>query len=135
MKPKKIKLEPCMGIPVVYDPGMALIADSRGIWRWKTIFVGPTLMQFPPREQQAIILHEVGHCKLRHVERRILALWRIFWPPALLRLCVLQELQADRFAAGCGYGPDLARVFARVKTDKSPFHPPVEERIARLVGP
>ncbi len=135
-KPKTIELDPCMGIPVVYDPQMTTISDSRGLFRWKKIFIGPTLRSFPPREQQAMLIHEVGHCKLRHLERRLLAaVVLIFWPPALARYCQAQEYQADRFAAHCGYGPALARAFLRLRSvAPGPLHPPLSLRIARLLA-
>lgn len=126
-----------MGIPVVYDPGMSgTISDSRGLWRWKKIFVGPSLRAFPPREQQALLIHEVGHCKMFHLERRLLwACVLIFWPPALARYCKTQEHQADLFTAHCGYGPDLARAFMRLRSDGGgPLHPSTSERIARLLA-
>lgn len=125
----------CMGIPVVYDPALATISESRGLWRWKKIFVSEKFLAFPPREQQAMLLHEVGHCKLRHLERRLIAaIALIFWPPALAEFCKRQEFQADLFVAHCGYGRDLAQAFLRVKsTGESPLHPPISERIARLM--
>lgn len=131
----ELKLEPCLGIPVLYDEKLPLISESRGVWRWKKIVVGPAFLAFPPREQQAMLLHEVGHCKLRHLERRCLAaLVLLFWPPALGRYCQRQEFQADRFAAACGYGPDLARAFLRLRAvPASPLHPPLAQRIAALL--
>lgn len=135
-KPKTIELDPCMGIRVVYDPGMTEpISDSRGVFRWKRIFIGPTLRAFPPREQAALLIHEAGHCKLKHLEWRILwAFLLIFWPPALAAYCRKQEFQADLFTAHCGYGPDLARAFMRLRgSSGGPLHPPIEERIARLL--
>ncbi len=125
-----------MGIPVVFDPELEVIADSRGLFRWKMIFVGPKIRAFPPREQQALLIHEVGHCKLRHLERRILAaLYLIFWPPALARFCRAQEFQADLYVAHCGYGRDLAQAFMRFKSGAGGvFHPPLPERIARLLA-
>lgn len=124
----------CLGIRVVFDPTWSGISDSRGLFWWKRIFVGRAFLGFPPREQQAILLHEVGHCKLRHLEKRLLGLWRALWWPALFRLCVAQEYEADRFAAGCGYGPDLAQAFRRIRARKSPLHPPLEHRIQRLLS-
>jgi Zn-dependent protease with chaperone function len=135
-KPKTIDLDPCLGIPVTFDPALKTISDSRGLWRWKRIFVGPSFRSFPPREQAAMLLHEVGHCKLRHLERRIFAaLYLIFWPPALARYCQRQEFQADLFAAHCGYGADLAHAFMRLRSVAGgPLHPPTEERISRLLS-
>ena len=135
LKPKTIETA-CMGIPVIYDPAMENpISNCRGIFRWKKIFVGPAFMRFPPREQAALLIHEVGHCKMFHLEKRILAaLALVFWPPALVRLCNAQEFQADLFAAHCGYGRDLANAFLRVQSaEPIPLHPPIAERIARLL--
>lgn len=126
----------CLGIRVVYDEKMEGISDSRGLWPCKRIFVGPKFFAFPPREQQALLLHEAGHCKLRHLERRLLAALLFFSRPAkILELCKAQEFEADRFASLCGFGPDLARAFLRLSAvSASPFHPPIAERVARLLS-
>lgn len=123
----------CLGIPVRFDPRMRGISNSRGVGRWKAIFVGSAFGQFPPREQAAILLHEAGHCKLRHLEQRLKRLHWAFWKPHVLAaFCAAQEFEADRFAAGCGYGADLARAFSRLQGTDTPLHPPMAERIARL---
>lgn len=156
-------IEPCLGIQVIYDPLLGAISDSRGVWRWKKIVVGRQFFGFPPREQGAILLHEAGHCKLGHVARlqffiarsprRLLKLLffsirssfagdgvRAFHAALALALPDLaeyrkkQELQADRYAAGCGYGHDLARALARMHGDDSGFYPPRAERILRLLA-
>lgn len=122
-----------LGIPVRYDPKFKGISDSRGLGRRKIIVVGPVFTRFPPKEQAAILLHEAGHCRLRHLEKRIARLWMILWSPRrLAALCVAQELEADRFAAAHGHGPDLARAFARLGSVDTPLHPPLAIRIARL---
>lgn len=145
----------CMGVPVLYDPEMQSVSvtldrsrwwcpwrfakfpgivETRGIFRWKRIVVGKAFLAFPEREQQAILLHEVGHVKLNHVERRLLRAWQIvFLPFAFSRLCIAQEFQADLYAAGCGYGIDLASALSRIRTDaRASLHPAVAERVARL---
>lgn len=125
----------CLGIPVHYRETFTGISDSRGLWKWKKIVVGPVFTRFPPREQAAILLHEAGHCKLFHVEQRLRGLWRVFvGPEALVTLCREQELAADRFVAGCGYGADLARVLSRLSPSHSPFHPAHAVRIAALAA-
>lgn len=129
-KPKRIELNPCLGIPVRFDPNQKTICESRGLGFLKKVFVGPAFLAFPPREQQALLLHEVGHCKLRHLEKRIVAL---LTPWRTARVCREQEFEADRFAAGCGYGADLARAFLRIQAVPDPLHPPKEERIRRLI--
>lgn len=123
----------CLGIRVRYKPEFKGISDSRGVWRWKSIVVGPVFTAFPSREQAAILLHEVGHCKLRHLEKRLARVWWLFWKPRkLAAYCAGQEFEADRYAAALGYGPDLARAFARLRSVDTPLHPPVAERINRL---
>lgn len=113
---------------------MGPICNSRGIGRWKEIVVGPIFQAFPERERAALLLHEAGHCKLRHLEKRLAKLWLLVWAPRrLAALCRQQEFEADRFVAGCGYGADLARAFSRLKAADSLYHPPMIERIARLI--
>lgn len=123
----------CHGIPVRFDAKFRGISNSRGIWRWQEIVVGPIFMQFDPREQQAMLLHEVGHCRARHLETRIKHLWLLLWDyPRIVALCNAQEFEADRFAARAGFGPDLARAFAKMRSTDTPLHPPLFERILRL---
>lgn len=129
-----MKISPCLGIPVRFDERMQIISDSRGIGPWKEIVVGPAFMQFGSREKTALLLHEAAHCKMRHVEKRLLRFWMVFWPPALFRYCREQEYAADRFVRELGFGPDLARVFARIQGGSGPLHPPHDERIHRLNG-
>lgn len=131
-----MKINDCLGIPVRFSRRLRVISDSRGIWRWKRIVVGPSFLSFPPREQQAILLHEVAHCKLRHLEERLKSLWKlIFGPSELFALCREQEFQADRFVAACGFGPELVQAFLRVgPRPADPIHPPLQERIERLVA-
>ncbi len=128
------KLKDLLGVRVAYDPKAKFISDSRGIGPWKKVVVGPLFLRFPPREQQAILLHEVGHCKLFHVEHRLAKLWLLLWKPSKLRqLCIDHEYQADAFVRSCGYGADLATAFARLEVKDHYFHPSVEARIARLI--
>lgn len=128
-------LTPCLGIPVFYDPDLKNISDSRGLWRWKKILIGPLFLRLSEREAGAALLHEAGHCKLRHLEKRLTMAWLVLISPQrLLRFCLDQEHEADRFAAQCGYGADLAGLFARMEQQKGWFHPKLSERIARLTG-
>lgn len=139
----------CLGIPVVYDPDLKVIhrsrglkrvvvgiSESRGLWPFKRIIVGPGLRAFPEREQAAILLHEAGHCKMFHLEKRILRAFTAFFRPSLiLAYCRAQELSADEFAARCGYALDLARVFERLSTyEGGIWHPSANDRIARLLA-
>ncbi len=136
-----MKIDPVLGIPVEYREGYGGISEARGIGRWERIVVGPKFLCFPPREQQALLLHEVGHRKLKHLEKRLRKLWLLFISPrSLARLCIEQEYEADRFVRACGFGMELAQAFMRVRPPSDPrsrlvdvyFHPPREERILRL---
>lgn len=125
----------CLGIEVRYDENMKFISESRGLWPFKKIVVGPLLRSFPEREQQAILLHEVGHCKMFHLEKRILRIFTAFFRPKLIiAYCQAQELAADQFAAGCGYALDLAHAFSRLKPVPDRWHPPRDTRISRLLA-
>ncbi len=153
----------CLGIPVRYDARSKAIVDSRGFWRWKEIVVGPGFFAFPPREQGALLLHEAGHCKCNHVLKLALFILRSprriarflkcaaasarkkhgeaqFFNAVAQRLPevaayrIAQELEADRFAAGCGYAHDLVRAFGRIQSDGGPFHPHPALRVSRLLG-
>ena len=81
------------------------------------------------------LAHEVGHCKMLHLEKRILRVFTSFFRPKLIvAYCQAQELAADQFAAGCGYGMDLVNAFARLKPNKGTWHPSLELRISRLLA-
>jgi Zn-dependent protease with chaperone function len=122
--------EKCLGIPVRYDERLTIICESRGVGPWKEIVVGPAFLRFGPRERQALLLHEVAHCKLFHVEKRILLL--IVFPFCIFAYCRDNEFVADKFVKECGYGGDLARAFLKMADRKSVLHPPLMDRILRL---
>ena len=136
MKTGRTRLDDCFGIPVIFDSELKVVSQSRGIWPWKRIFLGPSFAEFPSREQAAILLHAVGHCKMRHLEKRIAGSWRVlFGGSALVRLCVAQEYEADAFAANCGYAVELAKAFSRMELAGSHgggLHPGTRNRIERL---
>lgn len=123
-------IEPCLGIPVRYDEKHRSIVDSRGVWRWKEIVVGPDFFRFPPAEQAALLLHEAGHVKLQHLEKRLLCL---FTPWRIPALCRAQEFEADAFVRSIGYARQLAGAFSRLQSTPSPLYPPLSERLQRLI--
>ena len=130
----------CLGIPVHYSPMMTAICESRGVWPFKEIWCGPDFPKFPPRIQQAFLLHEAGHCKLFHVEWPILNLWRLVYHPLWATYIRFQELQADYFVKECGYGRDLAHGFGMIAPPSEELsklelacYPDRDERIARLL--
>ncbi len=133
------RINPCLGVPVEFDEKMRdIVSEARGLWRWKKIVIGPSIQIFSPSEREAILLHEVAHCKARHLERRIGALWLLLVNPRrLARLCLEQEFEADSFVAACGKGPALASAFLRLQahgreSSSSALHPSLAERIERL---
>ena len=157
-----------MGIPVRYDAALAVLSDSRGIGPWKKIVVGPTFHLLTERQKGAVLLHEVGHCKLCHTEkiiahtiarpRLVFALLaasikaaRRFKKETPQALAFFQyeiermapgtaafrqrlEFEADAYAAGCGYGAELAQVFRCAGDAGGGFHPDVESRVRHVLG-
>ncbi len=123
----------CWDVPVFYDPKLEHFADSRGIGPFKKIVVGPSFSQLAPPEQAAVVLHEVGHCKLRHLEKRLLVAWMfLLWPPYMVRLCHEHEYEADAYAAKQGFGGYLISLFERLEGAKPFWHPSAASRIERL---
>ena len=127
-----------LGIPVWEHPDAPLLAEARGFWPFQRIVVNQHFKRLSVAEQQAFLLHEVAHCKLRHRERRIARLWMIFQPKRLVDYCRNQELQADNFVRLMGYGAAMATGLAKLQgVGQSPqaiFYPPTHERIARLIA-
>ena len=85
------------------------VAASSGIFFWKRIEIGKRFYSLPDHIKKAVIAHELGHCVKFHIEIRIICF--IFCFPALLWLCRKQELEADRFAAECGFAEELIEYF------------------------
>ena len=136
-------LTPCLGIPVYYDSGLKYVfADSRGFWRWKWIVVGPHFARLPPEFKKVVLLHEVGHVKLRHHEKRIARLWMLLSPSRFSRYFKEQEHEADEFAASaCGRAKVIT--FYRLQLDYSEARPPIQktgmdavmEKVAKVFHP
>ena len=101
-------------------------AYTKGLWPWGRIYVGPSFVSLPDCEQMAVLLHEVGHRVLWHIERRLLH--RLIFG-ACTDYLQRQELEADAYVARRGYGADLARVLRRIDGSDQAFR---DTRIARL---
>lgn len=124
----------CCGYPVRLDEASPHIAEARGFWPFQWIAVNALWFRAGAREQWALLLHEAGHCRGWHHEKRwLIALFAPFaWAQAIAHR---QEYEADQFAKQGGYGIDLARFIMRPHA--APvfpfiFHPPREERVRRL---
>ena len=127
------QLHDFLGIPVRVNPRTKLISYSAWPWPAKRIIVGPQWFMLDPRTRAAILLHEAGHCKLFHLEKRLASLWRLAWSPkSLLALCVEQELEADTYAAERGYGAELIMLYSTLTEQESIYHPSVAERCKRI---
>lgn len=122
----------CLGIPVRYDPSLRVISDSRGVWPFKRIVVGPAIQNFTREEGQAILMHEAGHCKLFHLEKRLARLWMLVRPQMLGDYCKRQEYQADYFVVQLGRGRELVSVLEKTQSRGGPIHPDAASRIERL---
>ena len=111
-----------------FDPEYGGYAYIKGLWLWRRIYVGHRFVSLPDREQMAVILHEVGHCRLWHIERRLPRLL-VFGRIACAAYLQRQELEADAYVASRGYGADLAKVLRCINGPDQTFR---SERIALL---
>ena len=120
-----------MGVRIWFDAKVTHLAQSQGIWR-KRIVIGPTFLRLTTRQSHAVLLHEMGHIRGRHMLRRLMIL-PIFWTNYASRVARQHEFEADAFCASEGYGLDLMQVIRRLCSYQSdPFYPSVDERCARL---
>lgn len=115
---------------------LSFYAETAGFLFWKHIRTGAALESLPEDEAHAIVMHEIGHIRHWHVEKRLIwilsgrALWN---PEAFFALCARQELEADDYAAAHGYGLALASFLSKLPDALQDGYPPVHERIARLL--
>ncbi len=118
----------CHGIPLKHDPTVHL-AQAHGIGRRGWIGVSDAFFLLTGREQRAVLLHEEAHLRGHHLVKRLLFL-PLFWTPWGMKLAVKQELEADAFAASCGFGAELLRVVRRYPSGH--YYPDKNARIAHL---
>lgn len=99
----------------------------------RRIVVGPNFDRLPLRQQQAVLCHEVGHHRLRHLEKRWLMI-PIFWTRFAAGVAVAQEFAADEYAVLHGYGNDLVAFLMRqIPAEKGgPFYPTHRQRISNI---
>jgi Zn-dependent protease with chaperone function len=125
--------EKYLGIRLAVDRTSKLMADSRGIWPFKRIVLGASWFLFSPREREAVLCHEAAHCKLFHLEKRMLLIPLLFLRPALVtEISIAQELEADRFAAERGFGVELLDVLRKLGGKEGQFYPSFERRAEAL---
>ncbi len=123
------------GIPVEVDIHHHFVAQAHGFWPFKKIMLGASWFNLDSAEKQAVLLHEVGHCKRFHMEKRLL-----FFPLLLFdfdkveRMAREQEHEADEFAARAGYGLELLSAIKKIPPHDTEwnFYPTYEEREKRI---
>lgn len=113
------------------------IARTVGFFRWKSIQCGKGFNGLNERQQQAILLHEFGHCDLGHMEQRLWWAITFRWLDMdwLKAACHKQEFEADEFSAkrGCKI-PLMGFLTLCEEGDDSMWHPTIEERLSRLTN-
>lgn len=110
-------------------------AETVGFAFWKTVRTGEHFHELPHEEAHAIMLHELGHIKHWHIEKRVwwlLTLRAFFQPDKFLAMCEAQEFEADDYAAARGAGSALAAFLARLPDTKIDGYPEKQKRIERL---
>lgn len=122
-----------LGVPVHMTDDVDIVAQARGIWPWKKIVVGPVWHTLATDLRTAILLHEIWHVKMFHVEQRLLMI-PLYWTKWVRRIVEEQEFRCDAHAAECGFGLEMARVIRRIHAqDPSEWHPKPGTRILRLM--
>lgn len=124
-----------LGLPISYNQQFKGVAVARGVWPFKHIEVGVSWFGLSMGERIAVLMHEAGHCKLLHLEKRILWL-PLFWTKFVERIAMDQELEADEFAFRHGYGVEFLQFLKRfryVKGDYYPNYPERSEHLKRLM--
>lgn len=104
-------------------------AFAVGIGRWKRIVTSEDFANLRLRERQAILAHEEGHHRLKHVRSRLLMLLQggLFQPKRTSRRFQEQELEADLYAARRGHAWGLQTFLLKQRCT-----PDVAERIQQL---
>lgn len=121
------------GIPVSVNLHACHAARAFGIWPFKRIVVGENWFYLSPREKRAFLLHEVGHCKRFHMEKRLLALPMLLINSQFnIRMAIEHEHEADQFAAREGYGIELLAAIKRLGYTSGTFYPTYAARAERV---
>ncbi len=102
----------CRGLPVAANIQRPGVAWARGVWPLQYIEVGYDWFALSGMEQQAALMHEVGHCVAHHMSLRLLLL-PFCWLPIVQRFARRQELEADAFAVREGHGIGLLHLIFR----------------------
>lgn len=119
------------GHTVRYDSLCGCVAEARGLFRWRYIAVGTAWFWLQADEQEAVLLHEVGHLHHHHLAKRI-AVLPFFWTDYARRMGKRQEHEADAYAWHHGAGAGMHRFIERSGTRGGEFHPTAADRLARL---
>lgn len=129
------KPDSVLGIKVKLDPSIPGLAKARGIWPFRRIYIGQRWYMLTDRQQMAVLMHEAGHCKMFHLEKRVAMRWlspiRSSW---VLKICMEQEFEADEFAAQQGYGLALIEILNELDLVTTPSNSSFGERASRILA-
>lgn len=124
------------GFEVHYDPDAYGTAWAVGVFSSRRIMVGPSWLILPPREKQALLLHEAAHLRGHHMLARVLfatLLFPLVWTPVGHWFGARQELAADAFVVKKGYGADLLRFLRRCpRASGGDYYPGFGRRAAAI---
>jgi len=95
---------------------------TNGFW---TVFPQALRDKLTEEEQAAILAHEAGHKAHRHALRNLLL--TLFLMRRSAKAALMQELEADNYAADRGHGPALASALRKLSCDAFDWY-----RAARL---
>lgn len=111
------------------------VARAVSAFGWKRVRVGRGFEKLSHIHRVGVLAHEMGHCHYHHTEIRILLLLIPFMWLFLPWVCRRQELQADRYAAKTGFGPELYDFLLQHGGDGGLLHPSGSDRLAALSSP
>lgn len=94
--------------------------------------IEPAFYDLPNVQQAAILCHEEGHRRKRHLWVRLFKQFTLS-DADYSALMHAQEFEADAFAAQHGHASALANVLRRTPEAASRTHPSTKDRVARLL--
>lgn len=114
---------------------MIPFAGVLGFWKWSLVIVGRDFNRLNVFEQQAVIMHELGHRFFHHFWERMLWILNpvvLFQSEEFSRRLKRQEIEADNYAAERGYGRVLYALFEKLDWEESFSHPDKQTRLDNL---
>jgi Zn-dependent protease with chaperone function len=111
----------CVFVAIVTLAGPYLVphttAMTNGLW---VVFPEAVRARLTQEQQAAVIAHERGHIARGHIFINMVRAFIFLRLP--LHMAILQELQADDYAAARGHGPALASALRAIGTEAFDFY-------------